>query len=183
MCNPTAMFAAQAGLAVVQGISQFQAQGAAYDLSVEQSRINNRLARDNALGQYADLAQRQTEEREAAAASIDDTARRAAEARASARVAAGEAGVAGASVDALLADYARQEFDFQVRIQRNTENLDRRLDREREGIAARERSFQLYNLPIAKPNFLQQLPGIAGAGLGAFQSSYYDPFTRRYKFG
>lgn len=183
MCDPTAMFAASAGLATIQGIAQYQGQDAAYRQSLQQSGLNRDLARTSALGQYADLGRRQTQEREAAAASIDDTARRAAEARASARTAAGEAGVAGASVDALLTDYTRQEYDYQVRVGRNTSNLDTQFTREREGVRLGLQSNLINSQPIAKPNFMAQLPSILGYGLQSFQSSYYDPVTRQYQFG
>lgn len=184
MCEPTTIVSlVSLGLAAAGGVAQHQAQSAAHKQSKEQSQYNSTLARESALGQYASLALRQTQEREAAAASIDDTARRAAEARATARASAGESGVAGASVDALLADYIRQEYDYQVRVSRNTGYQDQQFTREREGARLGLQSNLLNAQPIAKPNFLAQLPGIAGAGLGAFQSSYYDPVSRSYRFG
>jgi hypothetical protein len=183
MCDPTSLFAGSMGLSALEAISSYQGQAAAYDQSVQQAGLNRELATGSALSQYAALAARQTQEREAAAASVDDTARRASEARATARVAAGEAGVAGESVNALLEDYTRQEYDFQVRTSRNSSFLDTQFSRERDATRLGLKSNLLNSQPIAKPSMLNPLIGFGAQSLTAFQASFYNPETKKYEFG
>ena len=68
----------------------------------------------------------QRQEQVAAAQRIQASAKRAREARATARVSAGEAGVAGLSVDALINDLTRQEAEN--RFATNSTNTDERCE-------------------------------------------------------
>ncbi len=106
----------------------------------------------------------QSEEDEAASSEQIQIQREGAQARATARVAAGEAGVSGLSVDALLADFDRQEAEYSGSIQRTRE------------FSARQSAYNLASMrangmsqiastryaPIARPSAVEY--GLAGAG-------------------
>lgn len=113
---------------------------------------------------------RQNQEQDAATQTILSADRQARGADARARVSAGEAGVAGASVDALLGSILRDKLDFEAVTTRNTENTIQQLEREKLGAAA-TRDSRIAGVP--KPNpFLTGLQ-IAGAGLD-FATSIYN---------
>jgi hypothetical protein len=96
----------------------------------------------------------QNEER---AKEIQNAARKADEARARARVSAGEAGVAGTSVDALLNDFSRQEAAFRFGLQRQGEQMD--VSRE---LRLKDMGLQSYNTQISINKPIKQ-PDYAGA--------------------
>jgi hypothetical protein len=64
---------------------------------------------------------RQAQEQEAVGRELEQVSRKSQEALARARVSAGEAGVAGASVQALMDDYTRQEAGYRAALLRQQE--------------------------------------------------------------
>ncbi|NPU64597.1 hypothetical protein HL667_06270 [Bradyrhizobium sp. 83012] len=70
---------------------------------------NARAAQIAAVNQYANEQNQIIQKRNAASQQVDETHRAALQARSTARVAAGEAGVTGLSVDALINDYYGRE--------------------------------------------------------------------------
>lgn len=96
-------------------------------------------------------------------------ARRAMEARATATVSAGEAGVSGLSVDALLGDLSRQqaEYEFSVDRQSSLTNINRQLALQESGIGF-NRNMLRINQPIAQPDYL----GTFTQGLQSGLSNY-----------
>lgn len=116
--------AASAAFSVV-GQQQKQASEIAYqdrlsDANARHMQENRDLATKAYLDQANEANRQLAETREAAAASNLDKSREAEEARGSALVSAAESGVSGISLDALLADFHRQEAMFK---QRNDQNL------------------------------------------------------------
>lgn len=159
MCNPVAI----AGLMAASNAAQY-IQGTALARATEQRqkelyRLNTTAAQQNAFNAYVALGERQRQEHEAAARSIDEAARMAAKARGTATVAAGESGVAGGSFEALLNDFSRQALEAQSVSIRNRAYMDAQLAREREGVRAQQYAQTLSGLPqgVQYPSLLSTL--------------------------
>ena len=119
--------------------------------------------RQRALQEQTSLRMRQAQEQEATARELEQVSRKSREALARARVSAGEAGVAGASVQALMDDYTRQEAGYRAAVLRQQElgALGTGLGLEQAGLASQQRLISIRQ-PISQPSLLT-------AGLGAIQ--------------
>lgn len=122
------------------------------------------------------LLQEQTAERiqqsfdnEARTVEMQKATKKAREARATARVSAGEAGVSGLSVQALLNDYTRQEGAYRYGLTRQGEQQD--IGRE---LRLKDQGLQSYNnlLSINKPIAQVDYLGSALKGAQAGMSTY-----------
>jgi hypothetical protein len=106
------MTAISAAQAIAGFIGQQQMASAQADYQQKMYDQNKKIADQAATDQYQGLGTRTYQEREAAALDIMNASRAAREAMSTARVSAGEAGVAGASTDALLQDFERRQFEY-----------------------------------------------------------------------
>jgi len=124
---------------------------------------------------------RQAQEQEAVGRELEQVSRKSQEALSRARVSAGEAGVAGASVQALMDDYVRQEAGYRAATLRQQElgGVATGLGLEQAGFATQQRQIGI-NRPIARPSFLtaglQSLSGGLGATVTGLQ---YGQLSRR----
>lgn len=120
--------------------------------------------RQRSLQEQTSLRMRQAQEQEATARELEQVSRKSREALSRARVSAGEAGVAGASVQALMDDYTRQEAGYRAAVLRQQElsALGTSLGLEQAGLASQQRLISIRQ-PINQPSLLT-------AGLGAIQS-------------
>ena len=120
--------------------------------------------RQRSLQEQTSLRMRQAQEQEATARELEQVSRKSREALSRARVSAGEAGVAGASVQALMDDYTRQEAGYRAAVLRQQElgALGTGLGLEQAGLASQQRLIGIRQ-PISQPSLLT-------AGLGAIQS-------------
>jgi hypothetical protein len=90
---------------------------------------------------------------------------------ATATVSAGESGVAGLSVDALLDDYVRQEATYRMGVTRQQEMKDLQT-----GLALTDAGFRSQNRlidinrPINRPSFLTGAVNVASSGLSGYRS-------------
>ena len=153
MCDPVSI-ATIAGTGLSLG--QQAIGGHAQEKHQEQQfNTNKRLADQSALSAYSSLIQRQAQENAKAADSIAKAGRQAREALSTSRVSALESGVAGASVDALTADFERTELDYQNTVIRNREFLDFQFKDELEGIRANQEGRILSGMgsPIQRPDY------------------------------
>lgn len=113
----------------------------------------------------------QRQEQVAAAQGIQKSATKAREARARARVSAGEAGVAGLSVDALINDLTRQEAEYRFSVQQQQEFND--VNRElafKDGAMQSRMNLLSINKPIEQPNYLGA--ALSGAQTGMSMYSF-----------
>jgi hypothetical protein len=96
-------------------------------------------------------------------------AKKAMEARATATVSAGEAGVSGLSVDALLGDITRQqaEFNFSSDQQARLTSINRGLMLNEAGMGF-NRNMLRINQPIEQPNYLGSVMGGTQTGLSTY---------------
>lgn len=94
------------------------------------------------------------QEQQAAAEAKFENAKRAAEARGTARVASGAAGVAGLSVDNLLADFYRQEATYRSVTDENLAFSQEQAGRELKGLQATSRDREASFRPEPLPDYL-----------------------------
>lgn len=134
-----------------------------HNAQAKAARINAMEARSAESRQINDVNLRAIQEHEAAAQQMDMAQRQTTTALSSARLSAGEAGVTGASVDALLntvgADGARAAQDISL----NETNTLQQLDRQKAGISA-EADSRVNSVQPNNP--LALALKIAGAGIG-----------------
>jgi hypothetical protein len=141
---------------------------------------NYKLATESADLQQKQLQARAVQEGEKASQEQQAVSLDAARARATARTAAGESGVAGLSLDALLSDFTRSEAMYRDTSNRNLQGVREQLGYEAEGVRATSRG-QINAIrpflpePINRPNFLGASLRIAQTGLnayGTYRSAY-----------
>ena len=120
--------------------------------------------RQRALQEQRSIRMRQAQEQEATNRELADVALKSREALATATTSAGESGVAGLSVDALLDDYTRQEASYRMGIGRQQEMKDLQT-----GLALTDAGFRSQNrlIGINRPVVRQSL----GAGLASMASA------------
>ena len=123
------------------------------------------------LSEMSAMRLRERQEKIAAAQRIQQSTTKAREARATARVSAGESGVAGLSVDALINDMTRKEaeFSFSVQQQMQFANMNRQLGFE-DGANRSRMNLLSINKPIAQPNYLGAALSGASTGLSAYSA-------------
>ena len=156
MCDPISVIAGanlavQAGSAIVNHRAQAQ-----------QSRAVSAAADKSAIQQIGQVNLREVQEKTATAQSISQADRQARIADAEARVSAGEGGVSGASVDALLGDIQRKDLEYRTTANENLNMTLDQLEQEKLGIRAQAQNIKAGTpFPSSLATGLQ----IAGAGL------------------
>lgn len=131
--------------------------------------IASRQERERYLAEVSAMRSQQQQEAIGRSQNIEESSRRAMEARATATVAAGEAGVSGLSVDALLGDLSRQqaEYEFSVQQQARMTDVNRQMALTESGLGF-SRNMLRINQPIAQPDYL----GSVTQGLQSGLSNY-----------
>ena len=124
------------------------------------------------LNEATALRQKQQQEADAAALESQNVQRDAQQARSRAATAAGEAGVSGQGVDAILGDFSRQEAQYLDHIHQQQAfgdiNTNQQLEAARTGAQA---AMTQTAAPIARPNLFAAALQIGKAGLDSY--SYY----------
>ena len=127
--------------------------------------------RERYLREVSSMRIQQGQEEVAAAQRVNESARKAREARATARVSAGEAGVAGLSVDALINDLTREEanYNFATQQQLQMSDVNRTLQLGDAGLGFTNNMLRI-NKPIEKPNYLGAALDGAQTGLSTYST-------------
>jgi len=163
MCDPVSL--GWAGLALGAASAGTQAVGQRQQAKAQQRSQAQAAAaeRQRFQQEQTSMRMRQAQEQEAVGRELEQVSKKSQAALARARVSAGEAGVAGASVQALMDDYMRQEGGYRAALLRQQElgALGTGLGLEQAGFATQQRQIGI-NQPIDRPSFLT-------AGLGALQ--------------
>lgn len=156
--------AATTAYTVDQQNKSVKAQNKAMDIAEESAKESFRQ-------QSSTVNLRLQQEQEAATNAKIENAKRAAEARGTARAAAGAAGVAGFSVDALFADFYRQEAQYRSITDTNLGYVEEQSRRDMAGLKSGTQST--INRLVREP-----VPGYLGAGLriGAAGLQTYDDY-------
>ena len=165
MCYPALL----AGLAVASGGAQYlgarrQAkQQAAYQAQASAAE------RQRFLQEQTSIRMRQAQEQEAVGRELEQVSQKSQAALARAKVSAGEAGVAGASVQALMDDYTRQEGAYRSALLRQQElgQVATAMGLEQAGFATTQRQIGI-NQPINRPSALTALLQTATSAVGAY---------------
>jgi len=165
MCHPAVLV----GLAVASGGAQYIGQRR---MAKQQAAYQAQAAaaeRQRFLQEQTSIRMRQAQEQEAVGRELEQVSRKSQEALARARVSAGEAGVAGASVQALMDDYVRQEGGYRAALLRQQElgQVATGLQLEQAGFGTQQRQIGI-NRPIARPDFLTTALSTATSALGAY---------------
>ena len=135
-----------AGYAGQRRMAQQQAAYQAQAAAAERQRF---------LQEQTSIRMRQAQEQEAVGRELQQVSRKSQEALARARVSAGEAGVAGASVQALMDDYTRQEGAYREALLRQQElgQVATGMGLEQAGFATQQRQIGIAQ-PISRPSLL-----------------------------
>jgi hypothetical protein len=167
MCLPLAVIGAiagvaSAGVAYIGQRQQAKTQAAyqAQSAAAEQQR---------ALQEQSSIRMQQAQQQEAAGRELEQVSRKSKEALARARVSAGEAGVAGASVQALMDDYTRQEAGYRAASLRQQEltGVGTGLGLEQAGLASQQRLIGIQQ-PINRPSLLVSGLQAVSGGLSGY---------------
>ena len=169
MCEPIsigiALGAAQAGLSV-RGQQQAAKAQAKYQKQASEAE-NERLSQQMSAERIQEAFQNEERARE-----IQVAANKAREARARATVAAGESGVAGLSVDALLNDFTRQEATYRFGLQRQGQQMAVARDLRLKDMGLQSYNTQIaINKPIAQPDYAGALLSGVSTGLSIYSAT------------
>ena len=165
MCYPALL----AGLAVAAGGAQYMgARRQAKEQAAYQAQASA-AERQRFLQEQTSIRMRQAQEQEAVGRELEQVSQKSQQALARARVSAGEAGVAGASVQALMDDYTRQEGAYRSALLRQQElgQVATAMGLEQAGFATTQRQIGI-NQPINRPSALTSLLQTATSAVGAY---------------
>jgi hypothetical protein len=166
MCDPISMIGLAIGAATQ--VVGYQAEAAAAEQQNVYYRQNAANANAAARQEQFDTQQRMLQEQEAAAAEKIDIMKEHRAARAKAEVAAGEAGVSGVSVDALMRDIMAQQSNAIDRVDQQTEWSLNQLNREMRAIRTRNQDRINGVQRSAAPSFVSTGLAIGSTALSSF---------------
>lgn len=174
MCYPVAIAAVGLLLTAATTVYTVDAQNKSVKAENKAREISAESARQSFRDQASNTNLRVQQEQEAAVNAKIENAKRAAEAVGTARAASGQAGVAGLSVDNLLADFYSQEANFRVVTDSNLASSIEQSQRELKGLEAQSKSRENSLRP-------EPIPGYLGAGLriGAESVKTYDTYKKQ----
>tara|TARA_R100001440_G_scaffold35452_1_gene54487 strand:+ start:4393 stop:4923 length:531 start_codon:yes stop_codon:yes gene_type:complete len=135
----------------------------------EAQAIASRQERERYFAEVSAMRTQQQQEAIARSQNLEESSRRAMEARATAITSAGESGISGLSVDALLGDLSRQqaEYEFSVQQQARLTDVNRQMALSEAGIGF-SRNMLRINQPIQQPDYLGSLTSGLQSGLSTF---------------
>lgn len=165
MCPPVIAV----GLGLAQAGMQIQGQRQQAKTQARVQANASKAERQRYLQEVSSMRLQQGQEQVAAAQRLQASSKKAREARSTARVSAGESGVAGLSVDALINDLTRTEADYNFATQQQLQmsDVNRTLQLEQAGLGFTNNMLRI-NKPIEKPNYL----GAALSGASTGMSTY-----------
>ena len=171
MCTAVAL--GWAGLALGAASAGAQAVGQRQQAKAQQrSQAQAAVAeRQRFQQEQTSMRMRQAQEQEAVGRELEQVSKKSQAALARARVSAGEAGVAGASVQALMDDYMRQEGGYRAALLRQQElgALGTGLGLEQAGFATQQRQIGI-NQPISSPSGFSSALSIASGALSGYSA-------------
>jgi len=165
MCTFLAVLGAASGIAQYAGQRQQARQQARYQAAASAAE------RARFLQEQSSLRMREGQQQEATNRELGDIAMKSREAISRARTSAGESGVAGASVDALMDDYMRQEGNYRTALTRQQEfqNINTGLALSDAGYRTQNNQIGI-NKPINKPSFLTAALSTASSAMSGYRT-------------
>lgn len=168
MCGPLMTAVGGFLISAAQTVVGFVGQQQAAAAQAAYYNDNAKRANEDMKRGYISTQRRMIQEEAAAAGERQEVAREGRAARAKAITAAGEAGVSGLSVDALLADYYGREAEFMDRSHQQVEWTHQQLTDSMYGLRSQaEDRINSVQKPV-KPSFIDAGLRIAGAGMNAY---------------
>ena len=166
MCHPAAIPIATAVIGGLSSGAQFVGQRQQAKAQAAMQARASQAERQRFQQEQTSMRMRQAQEQEAVGRELEQVSRKSQAALARARVSAGEAGVAGASVQALMDDYMRQEGGYRAALLRQQElgGISTGMGLEQAGFATQQRQIGI-NQPINNPGFLEGALGVASGAL------------------
>ena len=172
MCSPSLAIAGiSAGIGAVSSGLQFAGQRQQAKAQAQYQKQAQAAERQRFQQEQTSMRMRQAQEQEAVGRELEQVSKKSQAALARARVSAGEAGVAGASVQALMDDYMRQEAGYRSALLRQQElgALGTGLGLEQAGFATQQRMISLSQ-PIDRPSGLGAILGATQRGLEGYRT-------------
>lgn len=164
MCEPTTILAIASVASTVASVSA-QSQAASAQSAANQRQYENTIRARNANINQTNVMQQQ--EREAASQKLEQNNMAARAAKSTATVSAGENGISGLSVDALLADLGTKQGRYNSSVQTNFDNSTMAIANQRENIDINAAS-QINSLKTpAMPDYFGAALRIGNAGAKA----------------
>ena len=165
MCSPLI----PAALGVAQTASSIIGQRQQAQMQEQAQRTASQQERQRYIAEVSAMRTQEQQEMVARAQRIQEASRKAMEARARATVSAGESGVSGLSINALLGDLTRKEaeYTFSEQQQAGMTSVGRQLQLQEAGIGF-NRNMLRINRPIEQPDYL----GSAFGGIQTGLSNY-----------
>lgn len=165
---------------VMSHVAQQQQANAMEEHQRRMYEVNKEIADRALVSQYTSLTKRQAEEQEKAAQEMQTISRQARMARSTATVSAAESGVSGLSVDNLMNDYFRKEFDFMTASQQQLRGTLFQLDLGKEQAKAeyQGRVMSMTPQPVNQPSALATGISVFGGVAGQAGSLYMNSFDR-----
>ncbi len=171
-----AMTIATTAMTYMQQSAQAEAQQAANNTQAEMNRRQVESANAAMFNDAAQIQLRQRQEQEADSQKLQQAQTEAVQARAKERVAAGEAGVSGISLDAIMGDMVKREADYKTSVQTNSRATQDQLNLEMKGLEATANS-RINSItpikPVTQPSFLDAGMRIVGGGMDAYGKYVY----------
>ena len=166
MCDPISMAVTSAVIGVGSSAAQYAGQRKQAKQQAQYQAQASAAERQRALQEQRSIRMRQAQEQTARNTEIHRIAQKARDARSTATVSAGESGVAGLSVDALLDDYTRQESLQTAGLQQQGGwgDLQSGLALSDAGYRSQNRLIGI-NRPVNKPSFLTAALDAGSRGL------------------
>ena len=167
MCEPTTMLA----LTVASGAMSYRGQQQAASAQEAANAQSRNLAIQNQNLQIRSLQNAEDEENRRASESIISNAKAADAAKATAMVSAGEAGVSGLSVDALMGAITRQETENKQDVLQTQSFGQRQRQLDREGLGITTQS-QINQLPLVEyPSFFEAAVNTGAQAYGSYSKA------------
>lgn len=168
MCDPIS-----AGLAIGAGVLNYAGQQQMANAQAAANAQGRELAIQNQRLQIQALNNQEDEDRREASDAIMRSSQEAEAVAATARVASGEAGVSGLSVDALMGDIVMQETANRRTILDTQDNRQRQRQLDREGLGITTQS-QINQMPIPEyPSFFGTFLQTGGSIYGQYKQDQY----------
>jgi len=173
-CEPTTIAALTLVLAAAGTSASIYAQQSAADAQTDYQEDLAKARNTEFLKQAEAAREQQAQEREANARRLFGARQAGQRAEATARVAAADSGIAGASVDALLREHRTQTALFGEAIHRQNQLLNAGTQTRLEiGRMATRTGNVSINAPVAQPNYAGELLQLGQTGLGTY-AQYKD---------
>lgn len=164
MCDPVSI-----GLGIASTVSQTIGQQQIAKAQSQAQANASKAERQRYLAEVSSMRLQEQQSNVSAAQKLSSSAKKAMEARSTARVSAGEAGIAGLSVDALINDLTRKEAEYKATTEQqqrwNKAATETKL--QNSGLNFTNNMLRI-NKPIEQPNYLGNAISGASTGLSTY---------------